>query len=281
MATGLGQPGGWGRRSAARGRDAGDDEFIRCGGRCSPSWAARFAPARRPSGKWCWAIRCGAGGSAAIAALVGRTIRLDDQNYTVIGIMPPNFYFPRPSREVWVPLALPAEQRNSRSALLVDSMGRLKPGHRLAELAPELAGLASRLEREHPDTNAGRRFMAWTFQRYTTGDLVPVYSALLLGSAFFVLLIACVNVANLQFARATGRLARGGGAHGPGGRTAAAVAPTAHREHGTGCGRRRAGPAAGEVGPAFHPGRRARGTGTLHAGAGEAGPEPARPGSSR
>ncbi len=139
------------------------------------------------------------------AALVGRTIRLDDQNYTVIGIMPPNFYFPRPSRELWVPLALSAEERNSRSALLVDSMGRLKPGRSLAKFTSELAGVAARLEREHPDTNAGRRLMAWTFQRYTTGDYVPIYSAMLLGSAFFVLLIACVNVANLQFARATGR----------------------------------------------------------------------------
>ena len=136
---------------------------------------------------------------------MGRTIRLDDQNYTVIGIMPPNFYFPRPSREVWVPLALSAEERNSRSALLVDSMGRLKPGRSLAQFTSELAGVAARLEREHPDTNAGRRLMAWTFQRYRTGDYVPIYSAMLLGSAFFVLLIACVNVANLQFARAVGR----------------------------------------------------------------------------
>jgi putative ABC transport system permease protein len=139
------------------------------------------------------------------AALLGRTIRLDDENYTVIGVMPPGFYFPRPSRELWVPLALTSEERNSRSALLVDSMGRLKPGRRLAEFASQLDGVSSRLEKEHPDTNAKRRFMAWTLQRYTTGDVVPVYSALLLGSAFFVLLIACVNVANLQFARATGR----------------------------------------------------------------------------
>ena len=84
-------------------------------------------------------------------------------------------------------------------------MGRLKPGRSLAQFASELAGVASRLEKEHPDTNARRRFMAWTFQRYTTGDYVPIYSAMLLGSAFFVLLIACVNVANLQFARAMGR----------------------------------------------------------------------------
>ena len=137
--------------------------------------------------------------------LVGRSIRLDDQNYTVIGIMPPNFYFPRPTRELWVPLALTPEERNSRSVLLLDSVGRLKPGRTPAQFAAELAGMASRLEREHPDTNTKRRFLAWTWQRYITGELVPIYSAMLLGSAFFVLLIACVNVANLQFARAMGR----------------------------------------------------------------------------
>jgi putative ABC transport system permease protein len=139
------------------------------------------------------------------ATLVGRSIRLDDQNYTVIGIMPSKFYFPRPNRELWIPLALTGEERNSRSALLVDSMGRLKPGRKLTQVTAELAGVASRLEKEHPDTNTKRRFMAWTFERYLTGDYVPIYSAMLLGSAFFVLLIACANVANLQFARATGR----------------------------------------------------------------------------
>jgi hypothetical protein len=139
------------------------------------------------------------------ATLVGRSIRLDDQNYTVIGIMPPKFYFPRPNRELWIPLALTPAERNSRSALLVDSMGRLKPGRKLAQVTAELAGMASRLEKEHPDTNTKRRFMAWTIKRYLTGDYVPIYSAMLLGAAFFVLLIACANVANLQFARATGR----------------------------------------------------------------------------
>ena len=138
-------------------------------------------------------------------ALVGRSIRLDDQNYTVIGIMPPNFRFPTPWREMWVPLVLTPEERTSRSALLVESVGRLKPGRTPAQFAAEVAGMALRLEKEHPDTNADRRFLAWTFERYTTGGLAMVYSAMLLGSAFFVLLIACVNVANLQFARAAGR----------------------------------------------------------------------------
>ena len=138
-------------------------------------------------------------------ALVGRTIRLDDQSYTVIGIMPPKFYFPRSSRELWIPLELTGEERNSRSALLVDSVGRLKPGRTLSQFATELAGIGSRLEKQYPDTNANRHFLALPYQRYLTGDYVPVYSAMILGSAFFVLLIACVNVANLQFARAVGR----------------------------------------------------------------------------
>ena len=138
--------------------------------------------------------------------LVGRSIRLDDRNYTVIGIMPPKFSFPTPWRELWVPLALTPEARHSRTTLLVDSMGRLRPGHTLPQLAAELAGTAARLEKEHPDSNAKRRFMAWTAQRYISGgDYVPIYSTLIMGSAFFVLLIACSNVANLQFARATGR----------------------------------------------------------------------------
>jgi putative ABC transport system permease protein len=139
--------------------------------------------------------------------LVGRTIRLDDRNYTVVGIMPPGFYFPRPSRQIWIPLALTPEERTSRSLQLVDSGGRLSPGHTLAQFTAELNGIAARLEQQYPGTNSHRRFLAWNAQQYFagSGSLVSVYTAMLLGAAFFVLLIACVNVANLQFARAAGR----------------------------------------------------------------------------
>ena len=102
--------------------------------------------------------------------LVGRTIRLDDRNYTVIGIMPPGFYFPRPSRQIWIPLTLTPEERTSRSVQLVDSGGRLSPGHTLAQFAAELNGIASRLEQQHPDTNAHRRFLAWNAPQYFAGS---------------------------------------------------------------------------------------------------------------
>jgi len=139
--------------------------------------------------------------------LVGRTIRLDDRNYTVVGIMPPGFYFPRPSRQIWIPLALTPEERTSRTVQLVDSGGRLAPGHTLAQVTAEVNGIAARLEQQYPETNAHRRFLVWNAQQYFagSGSLVSVYSAMLLGASLFVLLIACVNVANLQFARATGR----------------------------------------------------------------------------
>ena len=137
--------------------------------------------------------------------LVGRTIRLEGKNYTVVGITPPGFYFPRPSRQIWIPLTLTAEERTSRTMQMVEAFGRLSPGHTLEQFAAELNGIASRLEQQYPATNAHRHFLAWSAQRYLTGTLLPVYSALLLGAAFFVLLIACANVANLQFARATGR----------------------------------------------------------------------------
>jgi putative ABC transport system permease protein len=138
--------------------------------------------------------------------LVGHTIRLDGRNYTVVGIMPPGFYFPTPSRQIWMPLVLTPEEQASRTLHLGDFGGRLAPGHTLAQFAAEVNGIAARMEREYPDTNAHRRYLAWSGQKYFGGgSLLPVYTALLLGAALFVLLIACMNVANLQFARATSR----------------------------------------------------------------------------
>ena len=137
--------------------------------------------------------------------LVGKTIRLDGRNFTLVGIMPPGFYFPRPQGQLWIPLALTPEERNSRDLLLVESGGRLAPGHTLAQLDAELKAISARLRRQYPDADSHRLFSAWSARRFFTGDLAAVYAALILGAAFFVLLIACVNVANMQLARAAGR----------------------------------------------------------------------------
>jgi putative ABC transport system permease protein len=137
--------------------------------------------------------------------VVGKSIRVDGRNYTVVGIMPAGFYFPRPQGQLWIPLALTPEERSSRDRLMVEAGGRLSPGHTLAQLDAELRGISAHLRRQYPATDSHRAFQAWSPQRYFTGDLAAVYAALILGAALFVLLIACVNVANMQLARATGR----------------------------------------------------------------------------
>ena len=137
--------------------------------------------------------------------IVGESIRLNDLDYAVIGVMPPKFAFPRASKELWTPLALTPEERNSRSARRIESVGRLKPGRSLRQVESELNGLALRLEKFYPQTNTRRRFMAWPVRRYLVGDYAAQFANMFLGGALFVLLIACVNVANLQFARGIAR----------------------------------------------------------------------------
>jgi len=142
---------------------------------------------------------------AADANMVGRTIRVNHRDYTVIGVMPPKFKFPRGWRDLWIPLAASAEERQSRTANNMETVGRLKPGRSLGNLASELNAISARLEEQYPNTNRSRRFLAWPIQRAIQGDYLPVWEAMLVSAALFVLLISCMNVANLQFARATSR----------------------------------------------------------------------------
>jgi putative ABC transport system permease protein len=137
--------------------------------------------------------------------IVGKTIRINDRDCTIVGVMPPRFVFPRKTGDLWTPLAFTPEQRNSRTAQRIDSVGRLKPGHTVRELQAELNGLAIRLENLYPQTNARRRFTAWPIQRYVVGDYAAQFAGMLFGAALFVLLIACVNIANLHIARGSAR----------------------------------------------------------------------------
>ncbi|MGO9273778.1 MAG: ABC transporter permease [Terriglobia bacterium] len=138
-------------------------------------------------------------------AIVGQSIRFDDENFQVSGVMPPSYDFPL-ATDVWTPMALTPAQRSSRRANSLVSLARLKPGHTIEQASAELDGIATRLAGSYPDTNKSRRFMLWPAHRFLVDYETNQYLIMLLGSVIFVLLIACVNVANLQFARATGRL---------------------------------------------------------------------------
>jgi putative ABC transport system permease protein len=142
---------------------------------------------------------------AADPAIAGKTIRLDDQNFLVTGVMPSSYDFPM-ATELWTPMALTAAQATSRRSNSLQCVARLRAGRTVAQAASEIDGIAARLEKTYPETNKGRRMMVWPAPRFLLDYETQQYSMMLLGSVMFVLLIACANVANLQFARATGRL---------------------------------------------------------------------------
>ena len=137
--------------------------------------------------------------------IVGKAIRLDDQNYLVVGVMPPKFEFPL-ATDLWTPMALKPDVRNSRKFQQFESMAHLKPGATFAQAVAEAEGISGRLRATYPDTNKNRHFAIWPSHRYLVDQETNNYLIMLLCSVSFVLLIACANVANLQFARATSRL---------------------------------------------------------------------------
>jgi putative ABC transport system permease protein len=141
----------------------------------------------------------------ADSAIIGKNIRLDDQNYLVIGVMPPKYEFPL-ATDLWTPMALTPEQRTSRKSQLLQNMAHVKPGHTVEQAISEAEGISARLRAAYPDTNKKRHFAVWPSHRYLVDQETNNYLIMLLCSVSFVLLIACANVANLQFARATSRL---------------------------------------------------------------------------
>jgi putative ABC transport system permease protein len=137
--------------------------------------------------------------------IVGQSIRLDDEPYTVTGIMPASFDFPL-ATEIWTPMVLTPLQRTTRRAQILKSIARLKPGRTVQQAEAEISGIGARLEKLYPDSNKNRHFVVWPALKFVVDYETRQYLVMLLGSVAFVLLIACANVANLQFARATGRL---------------------------------------------------------------------------
>ena len=136
--------------------------------------------------------------------IVGKNIQIDGKAYTVVGIMAQGFDFPLPA-EAWIPLTLDLKARLSRSDRWLFVLGRLKPGVSYTQAAAEMQGIAQRQSELYPDTNKGWQLRPMRLREFATGNLTRDYMFLLLGAVGFVLLIACADVANVQFARMTGR----------------------------------------------------------------------------
>src|SRR6266446_1138761 len=137
--------------------------------------------------------------------LLGKTIPIDDQAYTVVGVMPQSFQFQFWSgpRQLWVPAGWTKGDLEGRGNSFV-SLARLRPGVGLAQAQSEMDAIGRTLARENPRDNEGWTVRVVPMAEYGVADLRP---ALLVIQAVvgFVLLIACVNVANLMLARAAAR----------------------------------------------------------------------------
>lgn len=146
-------------------------------------------------------------------AVIGSAITLDRQAYTVVGVMPRGFSFPPPmhfgagtgtvssSKELWVPLVLNASNRDYHPLAVV---GRLKNGVSLEQARAEVNTLAHGLEQAYPKSNGGVGAALSGMLDQVVSNVRPAL-LVLLGAVACVLLIACVNVANLLLARAATR----------------------------------------------------------------------------
>ncbi|HVN10326.1 MAG TPA: ABC transporter permease [Patescibacteria group bacterium] len=140
-------------------------------------------------------------------AILSKTIRLDAKPYTVVGVMPAWFAFPDQSAQLWAPIyhEQPGEEMRSLGSHSFEVIGRLKPGVGAVQAEAELAVVTRRIHDAHPENPfISKGAHARPLLESVVGEVkAPLY--LLLAATGCVLLIACLNVANLLVARAAAR----------------------------------------------------------------------------
>jgi putative ABC transport system permease protein len=136
--------------------------------------------------------------------VVGRTLLLNDQPHEVIGVMPPSFQEPA-FADCWVPFPEEAPEYFARDSRFWTVVGRLLPGVSAGQAQAELTEIARQLEQQYPETNKDWSVRATPLLELRIGGVRRSLS-LLMAAVGLVLVIACLNLANLSLARATSRL---------------------------------------------------------------------------
>jgi putative ABC transport system permease protein len=137
-------------------------------------------------------------------SVVGRSILLDDEATTVVGIMPSSFFFPDQQTDYWIPASFTPEDLARRTRHYLEVVARMKQGVTRERAQRDMQLIAKRLERQYPDTNANIGAVVVAIRENFAGDTATGLWVLQI-AAVLVLLMACSNLANLLLARAAGR----------------------------------------------------------------------------
>jgi putative ABC transport system permease protein len=131
--------------------------------------------------------------------IVGRDISLDGHNYLVAGVMPASFRYPD-FAQLWTPMAWTDQERAVRGEHHYVVIARLKPGMGLKQAQAEMDTISNRLQQQYPEDDKGWGAIVVPLHGDMVSDVRPAL-LVLLGAVAFILLIACVNVANLSLAK--------------------------------------------------------------------------------